>query len=174
MSRLRRGLWQTGEHVLTIIKDGCCKAKTQVHSYQVRFFKSTLNPNFYMKSPCFVMLTTNSNLQHCVSQTNHICKLNSVHEPSVCNLCHRKKKPGSFSANLGVESTRPMLPTQYHLKIHKIYEYTSETRNCWRKARNHLTLHTVRCSISSTRLGTINKIQWKKTLENKFLWNWVH
>lgn len=146
MSRLWTGLGQTGEHARTVIKDGCCKAKTQVHSYQIRFFKISLNPNFYMKSPCFLMLTTNSNSQHCVSQTKHICKLNSAHKPSVFNLCHKKKKTWSFqweSTNSGVESTRPMLPTtHYHLKIHKIYEYTSETPNCWRKARNYVNLHT--------------------------------
>lgn len=127
------------ERICPTTKDGCYEAETQVHSCQKWFFKSSLNPNFYIRSPCFLMFTKNSNLQDCESQSKHIWRLDFVHNPSVSNLCHKKENTWFFqwfSSNSGIQSTPYASNNTLSCKnILKKYEYTSETSNCWRKAR---------------------------------------
>lgn len=36
-----------------------------------------------------------------------------------------------------------------------------------KKEENYFTLHTLKCSIPTTKMRTMNKAQWKKTLGNK-------
>lgn len=142
--RLWWGLWQTGEDVPQLQKIAAAKPKHRSMAARSEFSKAAWIHIFMWNRPNFLMLTTNSNLQHSVSQTKHICKL-SVQEPSVFSLSHKKKNTWFFGRALW--GRRHTLCFQQHTIIWKHmtkYGYTSETPNCWRKARNYPTLHTLK------------------------------
>lgn len=147
------------------------KAETQVHGCQNGFFESNPSPNFYLKSPCFLTLTTNSNLQDCMSQSKHIWRLDLVHKPSVSNLCRKKKNTWFFqySSNSGVQSTPKLPGTQCHVQIcsKNINIHLKPLTAEGKQEENDLALHQLKRSICTTS-NRNGFFQWKQTLGNGF------
>lgn len=110
------------------------------------------------------MLTTTANLQHCVSQSKHIWRLDLVRKPSVFKLRHKKKNTWFFqwqSSTSGAGNT-PYAPSN----MLSCWNTLQKTMNIHLKPliakgkqEENLTLHTVRCFISTTKIGTILPVE---------------